>query len=165
MGKTESSPIEVSQLDGARIAMTELDAEGSDEVVLIQNLGTVAQPLTGWVLTSLRGETFFTLPEGTILPPGGQLRVHSGPGASAGGPDDLLWTRESVWNNKGDTAVLFGANGHEIARIGHGNRRDDSKGSKLLYRDEHGMRIEDSAPYKVGNRKWRDSGPEREEEE
>ncbi|MDQ4078062.1 MAG: lamin tail domain-containing protein [Chloroflexota bacterium] len=167
MTRSDSRPLEVPQLDGAHIVMSDMNAEGADEYVVIENLGTVAQPMTNWVLTSLRGDQFYTMPEGFVLRAGGRVRIHSGPGAQSSPPNDLLWTRDSIWNNKGDTAVLFGANGHEVARIGHGNRRDDSKREKLLYRENGEMRIEDLKPYKKVNLGWSspDADPSPEEAE
>jgi hypothetical protein len=32
-------------------------------------------------------------------------------------PTDLVWTRQYVWNNKGDTAMLYDADGHEVSRV------------------------------------------------
>lgn len=149
-----SEPTRAPQLDGAHLAITELSAEGSDEWVTVENLGTVAQPLTGWVLATLRGDRLFHFPEGTFLQPGQKLRIHSGSGAAGGSAADLLWTREPMWNDKGDTAVLFGANGHEVSRLSNGRSRAENRGARLLYREDGPPRIEESAPEKMIGRDY-----------
>lgn len=154
MAKPDSYPVESPQLDGAHITIAELQAEGPEEYVTIKNTGTVAQPLTNWVLASLRGETFYEMPDGLILHPNSRVRIHSGPAAESNPPTDFVWTRESVWNDKGDTAVLFDTNGHEVARLSHGSPPVETRGGKLLYRDDDGgLRIEESYPSKAVNRK------------
>ncbi|MBA3532425.1 MAG: lamin tail domain-containing protein [Ardenticatenales bacterium] len=153
MSKGKSRPIEVPLLDGVTLWMSELQALGADESVTIKNIGTIPQPLNSWVLASLRGESFYTFPEGTILEPGGEITVHSGPSARNNPPKELFWTKEHIWNNQSDTAVLFDATGHEVARMAQGRSRSEEQGRKLLYRDEEGMHIEDSAPHKMEKRR------------
>lgn len=148
MAKTESQPIEAPPLDGTQVVIAGLTDDEADEVVVIENRGTVAQPLTGWVLASLRGPHFYEFPEGLILHPDSAVRIHSGPGARAQPPSDLVWRQERMWRNRGDTAVLFGANGHEVARWGEGEQQVSSSGAKLLFREDGGMQIEDAGPRK-----------------
>lgn len=152
-----SRPTEAPLLDGVTIWMNELQATGEDEYVTIKNIGTVAQPLTNWVLASLRGEQFYTFPEGTFLSPGESIQVHSGPGARNAPSQALFWTREPVWNNKHDTAVLFDANGHEVARLAHGQTRTDNQRAQLLYREDGSMSIEARAPHKMVKRRSSDA--------
>ena len=50
-----------------------------------------------------------------------RLRVHSGQGsaAAAAPPTDLVWTGRNVWNNAGDTAVLYDPTGREVSRFSY----------------------------------------------
>jgi hypothetical protein len=105
---------------GVKPCINNLEADGAHEVVRIVNKGRIAQPLTGWILASLRGPYFFHFPNGTILHAGDYLMVHSGLEASPSSKRDLLWCRERRWNSKGDVAVLFGMNGHEVDRHWYG---------------------------------------------
>jgi hypothetical protein len=93
------------------------------------------------------------------------MKVHSGPGARGSSPFDVIWTNATVWNNKGDTAVLFGANGHEIARLSTGSGAPDSKREMLLYRSDGEMYIEGRKPYKDVNRGWADPESDKDPEE
>ncbi len=153
MAKQKTYLVEAGALDGTNISITEFSAEGADEYVTIQNGGTMAQPLTSWALASLRGESIYEFPDGLILHPNSRVRIHSGPGAQGSPPGDWVWTREKIWNDQGDVAVLFDARGHEVARLSHGTPPPATRNAKLLYRDEDGIRIEDSGPHKAVNRK------------
>ncbi|HBY95055.1 MAG: lamin tail domain-containing protein [Ardenticatenaceae bacterium] len=154
MAKPDSYTVETPKLEGTHITLAELQVEGADEYVTIENTGTVAQPLTSWILASLRGETLYQMPEGLVLHPNSRVRIHSGPAAEGNPPTDFVWTRERVWNDKGDTAVLFDALGHEVTRLTHGSPPAESRGARLLYRDDDGrLHIEDSYPSKAVNRK------------
>ncbi|MEW6047304.1 MAG: lamin tail domain-containing protein [Bacillota bacterium] len=85
----------------------------AEEVVLV-NEGTKPVDLSGWVLVSVTGNQRFTFPAGTVLRPGGQVVVRSGPGATSG-PGVLVWTRANVWNNQGEPAELRDATGRLVA--------------------------------------------------
>ncbi len=88
---------------------------GLREHVEIENRSLVAQPLTGWVLASLRGNQFYVFPA-VIVTPDETIRVHSGSNTVSNPPHDWLWTKENVWRNASDVAVLFDVEGQEIAR-------------------------------------------------
>lgn len=95
------------------VAITSVDLRG--EVVVIENRGNALADLSGWVLVSERGNQRFTFPAGTVLLPGGTLRVVSGPQAVPGA-GRLLWTRSHVWNNDGDPAILLTPPGVPVSR-------------------------------------------------
>ena len=61
--------------------------DGEDEYVIVRNLGTGAQNMTGWWLRSYDGQSCqplvsqtFTFPGGYVLGAGASVRVTSGPG-------------------------------------------------------------------------------------
>ncbi len=106
---------------GAVLRIVTVFNEGRQEHVVITNEGSQAQNLQGWVLESAPGGTQrYTFPDVTIGP-GATLRVHSGRGsaAAAAPPTDLVWTGRNVWNNAGDTAVLFDPTGREVSRFSY----------------------------------------------
>jgi hypothetical protein len=124
MRKRTAQPTRTGQMTGAEIKIGEVHNDALHEHVTVVNRGTVAQPLGGWALATLRGERIFFFPDDLILRPGMRVTVHSGharPRAPATGraPLDLLWTDEQMWNNRRDVAVLFDANGDEMDRYAY----------------------------------------------
>ncbi len=142
-------------LQGARPLIDRVEADSAHEVVRITNKGRIAQPLTGWILASLRGPYFFRFPRGTILPAGDNLLIHSGPEASTSSKRDLFWCRKRRWNSKGDVAVLFGMNGHEVDRHWYGQvgSNRSMRHIKLLFRREGVFEIQDWHPDLLEGRK------------
>jgi len=131
-----------------------VEADSAHEVVAITNKGRISQPLTGWILVSLRGPYFFRFPKGTILHAGDHLLIHSGPEGSPSSKRDLLWCRERLWNSKGDVAVLFGMNGHEVDRYWYGQVGGGCLSRiKLLFRRENALEIQDWHPDLIEGRK------------
>jgi hypothetical protein len=57
-------------LDGADVRINIVYNQGLSEYAVIINLGTVAQPMSGWVLASLRGATFSPSPIASSYCPG-----------------------------------------------------------------------------------------------
>lgn len=97
----------------ANVKITNIDLSG--EVVTIQNQGTTSVDLTGWKLVSVDGSQTFSFPSSTSITAGGTLKVVSGSNASASS-DTLVWTKSYIWNNTGDTGVLYNAQGQEVSR-------------------------------------------------
>lgn len=131
---------------GADLVIAEVYAGGRSEHVTIANRGQIDQPLTGWALASLHGLEVFSFPESTILPAGSQIRVLSGEEARALSQKDLLWTRQSVWNNRSDTALLFDNLGHEVTRFTYPRptiRENRVPRLKILVRDRDGYHLVD----------------------
>lgn len=99
---------------------------GGDEIIYILNRGEEEFSLiSNWKLIDEAGnEIIFTpaltLGEECFLPPGGILRVHSGPDISqeyslvtCGEAEvDFYWTRRKIWTNKRDTATLESSYGN-----------------------------------------------------
>ncbi|MBM7855595.1 beta-lactamase superfamily II metal-dependent hydrolase [Desulfohalotomaculum tongense] len=89
------------------------------EIVTLSNTGRKAVDLSGWKLVSVKGNQEFNFPPGTVIPPGGVLKIISGtknqPGSNA-----LLWTGSSVWNNSGDPGVLYDDQGKPVSRYDNG---------------------------------------------
>lgn len=124
--------------------------DGLQEYATIINRGTVAQPMSGWVLASLRGQTFYPFPDDLMFEPGMILVVQSGQQESKiihndwGIWADLLWTTDQVWNNNSDTAILFDANGLEIDRYSYPHERvmgSSANRRKVLMRNNDGFEI------------------------
>lgn len=146
-GSKRTHNTRVPELRGAKPCIERVEADSAHEVVTITNKGQIAQPLTGWILASLRGHYFFRFPKGAILHAGDHLLIHSGPEASPSSKRDLLWCRERRWNSKGDLAVLFGMNGHEVNRHWYGQVGSiRSMRLKLLFRREGVFDIRDWHP-------------------
>ncbi len=129
MPERTSQVIRMGQLKGAKVKVKEVKNDGLHEYVTIINRGTVTQPMSGWVLASLRGQAFYPFTDDLMLEPGMVVKVQSGqlePKAAQeeqGALKRLLWTIGQVWNNHGDTAILFDANGLEIDRLSYPNER------------------------------------------
>ena len=122
MSERTSQIVRMGQLQGAKIKIKAVKNDGLHEYVAIINRGTVAQPMSGWVLASLRGQAFYSFTDDLMFEPDMIVKVQSGqlePNATQeerGALKKLLWTIGQVWNNHSDTAILFDANGLEIDR-------------------------------------------------
>ncbi|WP_459996629.1 MBL fold metallo-hydrolase, partial [Paradesulfitobacterium aromaticivorans] len=101
----------VSSSGSVSIASVDLSAE----VVTISNSSGSAVDLTGWKLVSVEGNQTYNFPAGTSIPAGGTLKVVSGNKAQAG-PGILVWTKSYIWNNDGDPAALYNAQGEVVSR-------------------------------------------------
>lgn len=129
MRERTSQVVRIGQLKGAKIKIKEVKNDGLHEYVTIVNRGTVPQPMSGWVLASLRGQAFYPFTDDLIIESGMIIKVHSGqlePKATQeewGTLKKLLWTIGQVWNNHSDTAILFDANGLEIDRLSYPHER------------------------------------------
>jgi len=83
------------------------------EYVTVENHGGDTQDISGWLLRSITGAQSFTFPAGTVLPPGTSSTVWSGRNSDAkqNPPHAYSWTKRNVWNDTGDTAVLYNSEG------------------------------------------------------
>jgi hypothetical protein len=142
--RADYSPMKL--VEGARICVKEIRNEGRSEAVVIANEGHVDQPLTGWVLASLHGTQVFRFEDGLVLRPASRITVTSGEGVAHKPPAVLAWTEETVWNNRGDVAILFDYEGEEVARFAYPASRAEQAErlpKHLLSWDENGIcRIE-----------------------
>jgi hypothetical protein len=149
MSKRTSRIIRAGQLRGAKLKIKAVENNGLQESATLVNKGTVAQPMSGWVLASLRGQAFYSFSDDLIFEPGMGVMVQSGQQESKKQNDqgiwaNLLWTINQVWNNHSDTAILFDANGLEIDRYSYPHERvmgSSSKHRKILLRNDDGFEI------------------------
>lgn len=96
----------------------------NEEFVVLQNEGTEKVSLAGWTLTDETAigarKHVYKFPQGAVLSPYEKAYVHTGPGEDSfekGQPSKwiLHWGRHAfVWNNEGDTATLFDAEGNTV---------------------------------------------------
>ena len=124
--RTDLSGTIVFQTDGQSVqfeqdlslgqAMTISSVDRKAEVVSLKNTGAEGIDVSGWTLVSEVGNQRFIFPAGTKLAAGTVLRITSGPTAKAG-PGTLVWSKENIWNNDGDPAVLLDAQGHQVSRL------------------------------------------------
>lgn len=98
----------------AGVKIITIQAYGSDEYVLIKNTGSTSINLAGWKLFSQGGQ-WFTFPSVTLRP-GETLSIHTGPQAESSNPASkkLIWSNKYTWNNKGDKAILYDAQGNVV---------------------------------------------------
>ena len=150
MSKRTSQIVCAGQLKGAKLKIKAVKNDGLQEYVTIINRGTVTQPMSGWVLASLRGQAFYPFPDDLMFEPGMIVEVQSGQLEPKKKPNDrdvienLLWTIGQVWNNHSDTAILFDANGLEIDRHSYPHERvigSSANRRKILIRNEDGFEI------------------------
>ena len=150
MSKRTSQTVYVGQLKGAKLKIKAVKNDGLQEYATIINRGTVAQPMSGWVLASLRGQVFYPFPDDLMLQPGMIVKVQSGQQEpKKTHPDrgvwaNLLWTIDQVWNNNSDTAILFDSNGLEIDRHNYPHERvmgSSANRRKILIRNDDGFEI------------------------
>jgi micrococcal nuclease len=96
------------------VKIVEIQPYGSDEYVLIKNTGSTSINLAGWKLFSQGGQ-WFTFPSIT-LHPGETLSIHTGTQAGSSSPASkkLIWSNKYIWNNKGDKAILYDAQGNVV---------------------------------------------------
>ena len=156
MSERTSQIVRMGQLQGAKIKIKAVKNDGMHEYVAIVNRGTVTQPMSGWVLASLRGQAFYPFTDDLMLEPGMVVKVESGQlepkekQKDQGALKKLLWTIGQVWNNHGDTAILFDANGLEIDRLSYPHERATGSSAnhrKMLIDGEGGFEIvNDSRP-------------------
>ncbi len=150
MSKQLSYVVQTGELDGSKIKIEVIQNDGLQEFVTIINRGTIGQPMTGWVLASLRGQAFYLFPEDLILRPAWLIVIHSGQEESQkikrdqAIQADLLWSTQQIWNNHSDTAVLFDVNGLEIDRYSYPHNRvmgSSANRRKVLIRNNDGFVI------------------------
>lgn len=153
MAERTSQVVRIGQLKGAKIKIKEVKNDGLQEHITIINRGTAAQPMSGWVLASLRGQAFYPFADGLVLEAGMIVKIQSGqlePNAAQGALKTLLWTIGQVWNNQGDTAVLFDANGAEVDRHSYPHKRvigsSANRPKRLLYGEGGYKIVNDTLP-------------------
>lgn len=84
-------------------------AYGAGEHVVLRNVTDQPVDVSGWYLRD-QVSNKIVVGNGYVIPAGGVLRVHTGPGDNDADSYFNGWTR-SVWNNTGDSAALHRADG------------------------------------------------------
>jgi len=104
----------------ADLKITTLSGTTTPEYVIIGNVGTAAQDLTGWTLFSVIGSQTFSFPAGFVLNPGATVRIESYTGAGNDPPTILFWTNSAIWANTGDKAELRNLSNEVISSMCYG---------------------------------------------
>ena len=96
----------------------------NEEFVVLENEGAEKVSLAGWSLTDETAtgarRHIYKFPQMVSLSSREKAYVHTGPGEDSfekGSPPkwNLFWGRQSfVWNDEGDTATLFDAEGNKV---------------------------------------------------
>ena len=150
MSKLSSYTVNTGQLEGANLKIESVQNNGLQESLTLTNRGTVVQPMSGWVLAGLRGQVFYVFPDDLMLPASMTAVVHSGQQELQKVPShhdvwrELFWTTGQIWNNRGDIAILFDANGQEIDRYSYPHERvmgSSANRRKVLLRTDNGFEI------------------------
>ena len=109
---------------GSAVILSEYGGTQVPEFMAVTNTGDTDVDLTGWYLFSVRhgaeNQTFY-FPDGYVLAAGATVRVYSGPGggeAVAAADGVLFWTEDRMWNDKGDPAELYDADGIMVSTLG-----------------------------------------------
>ncbi len=92
----------------------------SDEYVEIVNKGTETADISGWKVSSgLSKKQSFTFPAGTKLEAGKSFRVYTNEVHPETGGFSL-GSGSGIWNDKGDEAKLFDAQGNQVSTLAYG---------------------------------------------
>jgi len=82
---------------------------------VISNPGTEEVDLAGWTVEDQSSRKPYTFPANTILGPGASVLLRSGPTALHTVPGELTRTTASVWNDRGDSAILRNPEGKLVS--------------------------------------------------
>jgi competence protein ComEC len=85
------------------------------EVVKIRNNGSQDVNMTGWKLVSIEGNQTYDFPANYVLKAGSTVHITSGRNAINNPPYYLEWTGSYIWNNAGDPAALYNAEGVKVS--------------------------------------------------
>ena len=114
-GKVEASGMHYTGIPDAVKGVTISAVDSQEDCIRLVNKGKAEVDLSGWYIVSEKGSQIFVLPEGTVLPKGGELVISS---LSSEEPGDLVWLDKNVWHDKkDDAAVLYDVYGRQMARF------------------------------------------------
>jgi competence protein ComEC len=103
------------RLTVARVHADAAGADGAnlnDEYIVFENTGTGELDLSGWTVADAADHRY-TFPEGTTLPAGATVTLHTGSGENTA--TDYYWGSGSpIWNNGGDTIIVTDADGEAV---------------------------------------------------
>lgn len=92
-----------------------LDCRGKPESVTVRNNGVQTTSIGGWMVHDEGKRNSFTFSTTTDLDAGETLTLWSGREADR---ESILWKRQGVWNNNGDTAYLLNLSGALVDKKG-----------------------------------------------
>ena len=96
------------------VALSEVSKQ--NQSFTLENRSERSVDISRWCVYSTRGYELFVFPEGTLIAPGGTLKVACRKSPDADGAD-LVWDLKKAWaENKEDAAVLLDAFGSEVSR-------------------------------------------------
>ncbi len=147
MPKQTPYSLHAGQMEGAIMKIETVHNDGLQESVTIINRGTVVQPMSGWVLASLRGQIIYLFHENFMLHPDMGVVIHSGQTETEKSSNlqayrvvNLWWTTDQIWKSHWDKAILFDANGLEIDRHSYPHERvmwsSANRPKALIYHDD-----------------------------
>lgn len=111
----DGEPVQIKNVPKVNPRITELQAV--KEFVTISNETSIDVDMTGWTLVSTKGNQVYHFPEGFILTAWNSVDLLSGPRQPQDLPRTLIWTNENIWNNNGDTAQLYNAEGELVSEV------------------------------------------------
>ena len=111
----DGEPVQIKNVPKLNPHITDLDA--IKEIVRILNRTSFNVDMTGWTLVSTKGNQVYHFPEGFILTAWNSVDLLSGPRQPQDLPRTLIWTNENIWNNNGDTAQLYNAEGELVSEV------------------------------------------------
>ncbi len=112
---TPVPPMVAPPVAGSAVQIVNLNK--SDEYVVIENKGTDAIALAGWVLVSEKGNQRYSFPNGFILSPGASVTVWAIKLGANNATNLYSGFSSNIWNNSDrDDAVLLDSTGAEVSR-------------------------------------------------
>ncbi len=120
-----------------------------DEYIEIKNTGGTAQDVTGWRVRAGSASQEFVFPKGSIVEPGAACRVYTNRAGSFS-----FNAKRAVWNDTGDTGMLYNATGTMVAEYGYGTKETRTLESiKATYGVENMQVVYDDAQISKQKRK------------
>jgi competence protein ComEC len=97
------------------VYISDVDLDG--ETVTVMNGSGENVDISGWYLVSEEGNQRYDFPQGSTIEEGYYITVWSGPDAENRPPYYQLWTNGYIWNNSGDAALLYNAQGELVSEV------------------------------------------------
>jgi competence protein ComEC len=97
------------------VYISDVDLDG--ETATVMNASGENVDISGWYLVSEEGNQRYDFPQGSTIEEGYYITVWSGPDAENRPPYYQLWTNGYIWNNSGDAALLYNAQGELVSEV------------------------------------------------
>lgn len=115
-----ATPTATSAPGGSSLVIDQLSGTTTPEFVIVRNVGSSSQDMSGWSLFSVVGSQNYAFP-GFTLAAGASVRVESASSSGSSLPTLLVWTSANIWNNTGDKAELRQPGGAVVDSECYGN--------------------------------------------